>query len=55
VPGRCTACTSSPFPLGGVGGNPADFGHASVAEQNQVFQYAYAQFGTSPWGSYDGC
>ena len=22
------------------GGNPADFGHASVAEQNQVFQQA---------------
>jgi hypothetical protein len=37
------------------GGNPADFGHASVAEQNQVFQNAYAQFGTSPWGPYDGC
>jgi LysM repeat protein len=37
------------------GGNPADFGHASVSEQNHVFQNAYAQFGTSPWGSYDGC
>jgi len=37
------------------GGNPADFGHASVAEQNQVFQNAYAQFGTSPWCAYDGC
>ena len=37
------------------GGNPADFGHASVAEQNQVFQNAYAQYGTSPWGPYDGC
>lgn len=37
------------------GGNPADFGHASVAEQNQVFENAYAQFGTSPWAPYDGC
>ena len=37
------------------GGNPADFGHASTAEQNHVFQNAYAQFGTSPWGPYDGC
>jgi LysM repeat protein len=37
------------------GGNPADFGHASAAEQNRVFQNAYAQFGTSPWGPYDGC
>ena len=37
------------------GGNPADFGHASVAEQNQVFQQAYAQAGTSPWAAYDGC
>ncbi len=37
------------------GGNPADFGHASAAEQNQVFSSAYAQYGTSPWGSFDGC
>jgi hypothetical protein len=38
-----------------AGGNPASFGHASVGEQNQVFQNAYAQFGTSPWAPYDGC
>ena len=38
-----------------AGGNPADFGHASVAEQNQVFATAYAQDGTSPWAPYDGC
>jgi LysM repeat protein len=38
-----------------AGGNPADFGNASVAEQNQVFQNAYAQWGTSPWAPYDGC
>jgi LysM repeat protein len=38
-----------------AGGNPADFGHASAAEQNQVFQDAYAQWGTSPWAPYDGC
>jgi Tfp pilus assembly protein FimV len=37
------------------GGNPADFGHASVAEQNQVFDTAYAADGTSPWAPYDGC
>ena len=39
----------------GNGGNPADFGHASVAEQNQVFDNAYAADGTSPWAPYDGC
>jgi LysM repeat protein len=38
-----------------AGGNPADFGHASAAEQSQVFQNAYAQWGTSPWAPYDGC
>jgi len=39
----------------GAGGAGADFGHASVAEQNQVFARAYALWGTSPWGAYDGC
>jgi LysM repeat protein len=39
----------------GAGGNPADFGHASAAEQNQVFATAYAEDGTSPWAPYDGC
>jgi len=38
-----------------AGGDPAAFGHASVAEQNQVFATAYAQDGTSPWAPYDGC
>ena len=38
-----------------AGGNPNDFGHASVAMQNQVFAQAYAQFGTNPWAPYDGC
>ena len=38
-----------------AGGNPNDFGHAPVAEQNQVFAQAYAAFGTSPWAPYDGC
>jgi len=38
-----------------AGGNPADFGNASVAEQNQVFATAYATDGTSPWAPYDGC
>jgi LysM repeat protein len=38
-----------------AGGNPADFGDASVAEQNQVFATAYAEDGTSPWAAYDGC
>jgi hypothetical protein len=37
------------------GGNPADFGNASVAEQNQVFANAIAQGGQSNWSSYDGC
>jgi LysM repeat protein len=38
-----------------AGGDPADFGDASVAEQNQVFATAYAEDGTSPWAPYDGC
>jgi LysM repeat protein len=37
------------------GGNPADFGHASVAEQNQVFANAMAAGGASNWAPYDGC
>jgi LysM repeat protein len=37
------------------GGNPADFGHASVAEQNRVFANALAAGGQSNWAPYDGC
>jgi LysM repeat protein len=37
------------------GGNPADFGNASVAEQNQVFSNAMAAGGASNWAPYDGC
>ena len=37
------------------GGNPADFGNASVAEQNQVFANAIAAGGQSNWAPYDGC
>ena len=37
------------------GGNPADFGHASVAEQNQVFANALAAGGEDNWAPYDGC
>jgi LysM repeat protein len=37
------------------GGNPADFGHASTAEQNQVFAAALARGGQSNWSAYDGC
>ena len=37
------------------GGNPADFGHASVAEQNQVFANALARGGEFNWSPYDGC
>jgi LysM repeat protein len=37
------------------GGSAADFGHASVAEQNQVFNNALAQGGQSNWAPYDGC
>jgi LysM repeat protein len=37
------------------GGNPADFGHASVAEQNQVFANALARGGEFNWAPYDGC
>jgi Transglycosylase-like domain/LysM domain len=38
-----------------AGGNPADFGNASVSEQNQVFETAYSEDGSSPWAPYDGC
>jgi LysM repeat protein len=37
------------------GGSAADFGHAPVTEQNQVFAAVYAARGTSPWSPYDGC
>jgi LysM repeat protein len=37
------------------GGSAADFGHASVAEQNRVFANALAQGGQSNWSPYDGC
>lgn len=37
------------------GGNPGDFGHASAAEQNQVFATALARGGQSNWSPYDGC
>jgi LysM repeat protein len=37
------------------GGNPADFGDASAAEQNQVFANALAAGGESNWAPYDGC
>jgi LysM repeat protein len=37
------------------GGNPADFGHASAGEQNQVFDNAIAAGGEYNWAPYDGC
>jgi LysM repeat protein len=37
------------------GGNGADFGHASAAEQNQVFANAMARGGQFNWSPYDGC
>jgi hypothetical protein len=38
------------------GGNPADFGNASVSEQNQIFANAMATAGgASNWSPYDGC
>lgn len=38
------------------GGSPADFGHASAAEQTQVFDSAMATGGgASNWSPYDGC
>lgn len=39
----------------GSGGSAADFGHASVAEQNVVFARAVAARGYSDWAPYDGC
>ncbi|HEV2172903.1 MAG TPA: transglycosylase family protein [Nitrospira sp.] len=37
------------------GGSAADFGHASVGEQERVFMNAIAQGGQSNWSAYDGC
>lgn len=37
------------------GGNPADFGHASVAEQNQVYASTVAADGYSDWVPSDHC
>ena len=37
------------------GGNPADFGHASAAEQTEVFWSTVHEDGTSDWAPYDGC
>jgi hypothetical protein len=37
------------------GGDPAQFGNATVAEQNQVFANALARGGESNWAPYDGC
>jgi LysM repeat protein len=37
------------------GGSSGDFGHASVGEQNRVFNNAIAAGGQSNWSAYDGC
>jgi LysM repeat protein len=37
------------------GGSPADFGHASAAEQNRIFDNAIAAGGQFNWAPYDGC
>lgn len=37
------------------GGSAADFGHASVAEQNRVFYNTVAANGYRDWTPYDGC
>jgi len=37
------------------GGSAGSFGHASVSEQNRVFNNAMAQGGQSNWSPYDGC
>jgi LysM repeat protein len=37
------------------GGSPAEFGHATVAEQNAVFATALAEGGQDNWAPYDGC
>jgi hypothetical protein len=37
------------------GGAGADFGHASVAEQQRVFDAVYAARGSEPWSPSDGC
>jgi len=37
------------------GGDPSEFGDATVAEQNAVFSNALAAGGESNWSAYDGC
>jgi hypothetical protein len=39
----------------GYGGSPGDFGNASAAVQEQVFNNAMARGGESNWAPYDGC
>lgn len=39
----------------GHGGSPSAFGHASVAQQNQVYFNTVAADGYSDWTPYDGC
>lgn len=38
-----------------AGGSASMFGNASSAYQTQIFDQAYALWGTSPWAPYDGC
>ena len=38
-----------------AGGSPSEFGHASPAYQQTVFNRAYAMWGVSPWQPSDGC
>ena len=37
------------------GGSGADFGHASVGEQQRVYENVYAARGAEPWAPSDGC
>jgi LysM repeat protein len=37
------------------GGNPGDFGHAGIGEQEAVFMNALARGGEFNWAPYDGC
>jgi hypothetical protein len=39
----------------GHGGSPSAFGHASVGEQNAVYNSTVAADGYSDWAPYDGC
>ena len=60
VPSSFAACVATRESSNGAGssnvyGILGSGGQGSLAEQKQAFSQLYQQYGTSPWGPYDGC